>query len=427
MKPVVWWAVALLTASCRPAATTSGPLAQQAYVWQRVWTPEVRAALEQAQPMEGFGVLAAQVSLADGKITRPSLDYAALIATGKPLAPVIRVEPYFGAFREDDAVTRTLVEAAQERLAEWRRHGIEPVELQLDFDCAEAKLDGYRVWLRALRAAVSPLPVCPTTLPSWLKRSEFAVLARESGRYVLQVHCVAPPRQITDTQRLTDPIRTAQWVEQAGRIGVPFRVALPTYTYLVAFDAQGKVRGVSAEGPSSRWPDDARVVRWEADPAELAGLIAQWTRTRPAAMTGVIWYRLPVAGDALNWRWPTLAAVLQGRAPRRDLRVEASSAQPSEIVAINGGERDEPLPESIDASWSGPRFIAADALEGYELERAADDRVRFVRQPAAALSRLPPGAQRPIGWIRCENAISIRISLGARVDAGSAVRAGDGH
>ncbi|MEA3207067.1 MAG: hypothetical protein QOE70_124 [Chthoniobacter sp.] len=417
----------ILAAGCRPVPQKAGPLVQQAYVWQRVWTPEVRAAIELAQPMEGFGVLAAQGSLAEKKVTRPALNYAALKATGKPIALVIRVEPYSGLFREDDAATRTLVDAARERIAEWRRSGLEPAELQLDFDCADSKLDGYRVWLRVLRGAVQPLPVCPTTLPSWLKRPEFAALARESGRYVLQVHCVAPPRLLADTQRLTDPIRTAQWVEQAGRLGVPFRVALPTYAYVVAFDAQGKVRGVSAEGPSSRWPDDARVVRWEADPGELAQLIAQWTRARPAAMTGVIWYRLPVAGDALNWRWPTLAAVMQGRAPHRDLRVEASAAQPSEIIAINRGERDEPLPESLEASWSGTRFVAADALDGYALERTADDRLRFIRQSAASLSRLPPGGQRPIGWIRCENPTHIRLRPGDRAGADTAARADDGH
>jgi len=429
-------AVALGAAACRPAASTrppasaTGPMTQQAYVWQRVWTPEVRAAVEhqQAQPMQGFGVFAAEVSLATKRVIRPALNYAALKSTGKPMAPVIRVEPYFGPFQENDPATRQLVETARERIAEWRQNGIEPVELQLDFDCADSKLDGYRVWLRALREAVRPLPVCPTTLPSWLNRPEFAELARESGRYVLQVHCVAPPRQLADAQaRLTDPVRAAQWVEQAGQLGVPFRVALPTYAYLVAFDAHGKVRGVSAEGPSSRWPDDVRVVRWEADPGELAELMRQWARARPAAMTGVIWYRLPVAGDTLNWRWPTLAAVMQGRAPRRDLRVEASAAQPSEVVAINGGERDEPLPETVEASWSGARFVAADALEGYDLERPAEERVRFIRQPATGLSRLPPGAQRSIGWIRCEPSTKIRISPGDRVDTGSAGGAGHGH
>jgi len=253
-------------------------------------------------------------------------------------------------------------------------------------------------------------------LPSWLKHAEFSALARDCGRFVLQVHSVAPPRRIEDMGALAEPARAAEWVSQAGRIGVPFRVALPTYAYLVAFDAEGKVRGLSAEGPSSRWPADAHVMRWEADPADLAALVARWTQARPATLTGVIWYRLPIASDALNWRWPTLVAVLAGRAPTSRLRLSASDAEPSEIVAINEGERDEPLPVLVEATWSGARLIAADALAGYTLEDAppaTETRAVFHLTGEAAHSRLPPGARRPIGWIRCEHPASISVSASA--------------
>jgi hypothetical protein len=401
------------------------------YVWQRAWSAHVRAAVEQGrETMQTFVVFAGEVSLGGAKprLVRPAIDYAALKATGRPIGLAVRVDPFAGPFRADDANIDAIVDFARECLGGARRNGVEPAELQIDFDCAEVKLAGYRVWLKTLRTAVQPLPVCPTVLPSWLKRAEFTALARESGRFVLQVHSVAPPRKIADTEKLTDPARAAEWVEQAGRIGVPFRVALPTYAYLVAFDAEGKPRGVSAEAPSSHWPADARVVRWEADPDDLAQLIVRWTQSRPAAMTGVIWYRLPVASDALNWRWPTLAAVLQGRAPTRHLRVIASDAQPSEIVVRNDGERDEPLPAIIDASWDGAPLVAADALAGYTCELGAN-RIRFRRTAAAELSRLPPGAQRPIGWLRCEHPTPIRViavEMSANSHAQPALPRGDG-
>jgi hypothetical protein len=374
----------------------------------------------------GFAVLAAEIDVRgrEPKIIRPNVGFAALKSSGRPIALAIRVDPFAGPFREHDRVAEAIVKLARDEVARARSHDLKIDELQIDFDCAEAKLDGYRVWLKTFREAVQPLPVVPTVLPSWLGRAEFSKLARESGRYVLQVHCVAPPRQIAYTERLTDPARAAEWIEQAGRLGVPFRVALPTYTYLVAFDAEGKVRGVSAEGPSAQWPADARVVRWEADPAELAQLIARWTRSRPVAMTGVVWYRLPVASDVLNWRWPTLAAVMQGRAPVSRLRVTASDAQPSEIALSNEGERDEPLPESIEVRWDGTRLVAADALAGYRIERAADEAgLIFIRTAEVELSRLPPGARRSIGWIRCEDSSLIRIALSAtfpHTDSGAA-------
>lgn len=400
---------AVFFAACRPVPKTSGPLPHDVYVWQRAWTREVRAGLTQAKGAMGeFVVLAAQVTVGKGKPVEPAIDYAALKATGKPIGLAIRIEPYFGQFREDDATIRGIVEVARARLAHARANGIEPCELQVDFDCAMSKLEGYRRWLRALRQAVAPLPVCPTALPSWLGHSEFALLAEDCGSFVLQVHCVAPPRQLEDTTRLTDPTDTSRWVEQAAQLGVPFRVALPTYTYLVAFDAKGQAIGVAAEGASATWPDAAQIVRWEAEPAELAGLIAQWTKSRPLMLRGIIWYRLPVASDALNWRWTTLAAVMQGRAPHRQLRITASSSRVSEIELINEGEQDEPLPEYIVATWKGARLEGLDALAGYQPE-ADIERAFFIRAPSESLSRLRPGARRPIGWLRCEPAVPIRL------------------
>lgn len=362
--------------------------------------------------MRGFTVLTAEIAFRHGetKIARTTPDFSALKKTGRPIGLAIRIAPHAGPFREDDEFSRAIVGLARERLAEARRGGLEPVELQVDFDCAEAKLDGYRLWLRALRAAVRPLPVCPTVLPSWLAHAEFAALARESGRFVLQVHSVEPPRERARLGPLCDPARARSWVERAARVGVPFRVALPTYTYLLAFDRAGKVRGISAEGPSAQWPADSQVVRWESAPDDLAALVAEWARDRPANLTGVIWYRLPVAGDALNWRWPTLAAVMEGRAPASRLRLESSDAQPSELIASNDGERDEALPELVEARWDGARLVASDALENYELEPSSRaNSLVFRRLPGAALSRLPPGARRPIGWIRCEPQTSIQL------------------
>jgi len=36
-----------------------------------------------------------------------------------------------------------------------------------------------------------------------------------------------------------------------------------------------------------------------------AGLVREWTRERPEELAGILWYRLPVAGDRLNWPMPT--------------------------------------------------------------------------------------------------------------------------
>jgi hypothetical protein len=293
-----------------------------------------------------------------------------------------------------------------------KHQDVDLAELQIDFDCGEWKLDGYRTWLRQIRATLAPLPVTPTILPSWLKHRAFAKLAHECGGFILQVHSVALPQSVEDTRQLTDPARAVEWVEQAARVGVPFRVSLPTYSYLTAFDAAGKLCGISAEGPSARWPREARVVRWDAQPDAMANLLARWQHARPAMLRGVCWYRLPVATDNLNWSWKTLEAVMQERSPKRRLRVAASRSQPSEIVAINEGEADESLPKTISARWSEAKLIAADALEGYELENSADKNMLiFELNSSGEILRLPPNGQHKIGWIRCEPSTEIDVSF----------------
>ena len=48
-------------------------------------------------------------------------------------------------------------------VAEARTNHLNLSELQIDFDCAESKLDGYRVWLTAIQRRVAPLPVTITS------------------------------------------------------------------------------------------------------------------------------------------------------------------------------------------------------------------------------------------------------------------------
>jgi uncharacterized protein DUF3142 len=423
-----------VTPGCARHKTVSGPLAQEIYVWQRVWNDQVKAALTKAsESAAGFATLAAEIDLRDGepKIFRPNLDYAALKSSGRPVALTIRIDPFIGPFSENDRTAEAIGRLARDVVRTAQDHDLSPAELQIDFDCGEWKLDGYRMWLRKIRAAVAPLPVTPTILPSWLTHRAFAKLAHECGGFILQVHSVAVPQSVEDTHELTDPVRAVEWTEQAARVGVPFRVSLPTYSYLVAFDAGGKLCGISAEGPSARWPGQARVVRWDAHPIAMAKLLAQWQHARPEMLRSVCWYRLPVSGDNLNWSWKTLQAVMEGRTPKRQLRVVVSTSQPRDIVAINTGEADESLPRIISARWSDAALIAADALEGYTLKQSNNENMlTFELNRSGEILRLPPDGQRKIGWIRCEPPTAIDLSFAcpsiASADLPPGI-AGNGH
>jgi hypothetical protein len=356
--------------------------------------------------------LAAEVDWSNGSplVTRMAVDYDALKRAGRPVGIALRIAGYAGPFRPDDAVSLQLQTLARELIETARKQGITIAELQIDFDCAASKLGGYRVWVRAIHDAVKPVPVRITVLPSWMEEGDFGSLAREAGGFVLQVHSTERPRD-DDGMKLCDPARAAEWVERAAKFGVPFRVALPTYTYLIAFDKGGNLAGISAEGPVATWPAGVRFRYLRADAAGLSGLVRKWTGNRPANLTGVIWYRLPVETDTMNWRWPTLAAIIDGRVLRSGLRVEVSDANPADISLLNDGDLDAPLPAEITAQWEGTSLMAGDALNGFVLETGAQKAVFRAPQDVAAQAILPAGGRRAIGWLRLESKTAIHVTI----------------
>ena len=181
---------AMLPACEREPPRTAGPLPHDIYVWQRVWTPAVRAGLQESSPsISQFVVLAAQISVSSQPgITRVPLDYPSLAATGKPVGLAIRISPFSGPFRTGDDHARAIVELALERIANSRARGLEPSELQIDFDCAESKLGGYQLWLRAIQKAVPQPPALAHTFCRAAGASgrrgvgRFAVLPGTGGR-----------------------------------------------------------------------------------------------------------------------------------------------------------------------------------------------------------------------------------------------------
>jgi hypothetical protein len=350
------------------APRTNGPLRHDIYVWQRAWTQPVCDAVGQhGTNFAEIAVLKAEISWSTNRqpqLARVAVDYEALAKARRPVGIALRIGPYSGPFAppsgvpvsdparftntsqragseigappspatinskapaslrstgavQDTSVTDYLCNVAAGIVNEARTNRVPLAELQIDFDCAESKLDGYRVWIEAIQRRVAPLPVTITALPSWLDSRAFKRLAAVATNYVLQVHSAERPKSFEAPFTLCDPRAARRAVERAGRIGVPFRVALPTYGYLLAFENGGKFISLAAEGPRPNWPTNALTRKIESDSEELATLVRAWTTSRPAAMRGVIWYRLPVATDKHNWSWPTLSAVMTGRGPKK--------------------------------------------------------------------------------------------------------------
>lgn len=392
----------------------TGTLQHEVYIWQRAWTEPVRSAVsDRGADFAALTVLAAEVTWRDKQpqVVRVALDYPSLVKARRPVGIALRIGPYSGPFTTNDSITVFLAELAASLVSEARANNLPLAELQIDFDSAASKLDGYRVWVEAIQRRVAPLPVTITALPSWLKSPAFKRLAIVATNYVLQVHSLERPRSVDAPFTLCDPRAASRAVERAGRIGVPFRVALPTYGYLLAFDAGGKFLGLAAEGPRPNWPPDAQLREVHSDPIELAELVGDWTQNRPAALRGVIWYRLPVTTDKFNWRWPTLSAILESRLPRESLRVETRRVEAGlmEISLVNDGELDISSRLAVEVRWSNARLVAGDGQQGFELVEQDVSAARFQTQPA--FRRLPAGERLVLGWLRFDRDCEVQCEV----------------
>jgi hypothetical protein len=390
-----------------------GPLPHEAYVWQRAWTEPVRSAVQQQGPEFGaLIVLQSEIAWEKGRprIHRVPLDQSSLRATGRPIGLALRIGPYSGPFSSEGELARLLAFLAASMIEEARSKEMDVSEFQIDFDCAESKLDEYRVWVKIIREAVAPTPVVITALPSWLDRRAFRRLARDADGYVLQVHSLDRPRQPGVPFQLCDPFQARRAVERAGRVGVPFRVALPTYAYLVAFDERGNFAGVAAEAPPPAWASHARVQEVRSDPAEMAALVNHWSKRRPAGLKGIVWYRLPVEGDRLNWGWPALQAAMRGRAPEGKLVVQAVFTEPGllEVALVNEGEADSILGRPVPLAWPGARLLAGDGLGGFSLRENGNARAEFTIESSHPAARFGPGQRRIVGWLRLDQTVEVQ-------------------
>jgi hypothetical protein len=405
----VWIVLFAVLAGC--SERISGPLPQEAYVWQRAWTPEVRASLSQTSSLAALVILAAEVDLSTDppRVTRVTYDADAL---SRPVGLAVRIGRFKrrdGAthrFSERPDLTEHLADLARRLVADARKRGIEIREFQLDYDCPESRLDDYPILVQAVREAVAPVPVTITALPSWLRhRRDLKRLLRETDGWVLQVHSLEPPRRPDAPPEICDPEAARRAVETAAGFRKPLRVALPSYSYLVAFTPGGDLLGVSAEGPLPSWPSGVLVRIARSDPDAIAGLVHGWTADRPEELAGLIWYRLPVEGDRLNWPWPAFRAVQAGRAPKRNLQVLPRSAGPGlfEIDLENRGEAEAGWPVHIELTWEEGNLLASDGLAGYRVIRMGPNKLRLERSTTPWDRPLRPKDRRTVGWLRFED------------------------
>lgn len=411
----------------------AGSLKHEVYIFQRAWTEPVRQAVSgRGAEFAGLHVLAGEIEWlprggessrdASGaresvrhRLVLPAYDAAAMQSAGRPVTLVLRVGPIRGRLVERAGVGGRHLDAvltAAERVRdEAAAAGLAPAAVQLDFDAAESQLGAYAVWVRAVRDRLAPTPVTVTALPAWLDRAAFAEVAAASAGFVLQVHSLERPTSPTAAMTLCDPAAARAAADRAARLGVPFQLALPTYGYVVVFDSAGRLTGLGADGAmvdAKSLPAGSMLRPLMADHGQLAALVADLKSRPPAHMTGVVWYRLPVDGERLNWPMQTLLAVMGGTAPapRLEARAEESPEEPGLVVLqlANTGDAPAGLNRAIRVTLgTGPDAApirAFDGAGGFALRRDGPRVMRLLPSTTEVAPTLAPGKVLVVGWVR---------------------------
>jgi hypothetical protein len=360
------------------------PLDQQLYVWQRQWTPAHDAALRDSRAdFSTLRVLALQAFPQAGW-RRARIDPALLKRDGRPLIAVIRLDGQLQSLDQDEITAQI-----QQLLSDWQAQGLTLSGVEIDHDAGNARLPAYRDFLMHLRAVLPPtLPLSITALPAWLDSPELPALLSTVDSSVLQVHAVSDPRR-----GLFDPDQARKWAKGWGRVTTkPFYLALPAYGVALLPGTTG-APVVESEVPVARGGKRRELL---ADPLQLRTLAMDLRADPPAHLAGLIWFRLPLAGDRRAWSLTTLGAV--ARADTLDSRLSVKlSAQDGlyDISVSNQGNLDSPWPKRVTLAVQG--CDGADALAGYALQQSPD-LLTFTRLNDG---RIAAGGQRAIGWARC--------------------------
>ena len=361
---------------------------QDAYIWQRAWTPAVTSALQQSRRfVDGWHVLVAETG-ADGRLQVMHPDWAQLMAGAQTLTPVIRID---GALIVWDP-TQTIRDIEMV-LHDLHGRGVPISGVEIDYDCATSKLSDYSRFLAELHRGLGSTRLSITALPAWLASPDLNRVLDEADEVVLQVHAVRDPHG-----GLFDPQLARAWTEDlSARTDRPFVVALPTYGTRVAWGEDGRI--VAVESEMLRFTQGATSRELFASPREVAELLASLKRDPPSHLAGVVWFRLPTDDDSRAWSLNTWWAVMRGK-----LRPEAISlvTRPGDapglehLVLINEGETDAILPAYIPLP-SGCDL--ADGANGYSLDYS---------DPNLKLHRSQPGLlhgrrELMVGWMRCSD------------------------
>ncbi|CAN5909089.1 DUF3142 domain-containing protein [soil metagenome] len=377
-----------LSGSMPRIRTTAEPLPHDAYIWQRLWTPQLVSSVRRsADIVRAWRVLMAEAD-ATGRWTTVAVPWPELTATQRPIVGVIRIDG-----RLDDSRVAPLLDQIVARVAPL---SATLAGLEIDFDCPTSKLSLYARFLAELRGRLPrPIALSITALPTWMNSTALEKLSPSIDEVVLQVHAVDDPRR-----GLFDAAQADRWVREFGRrLQRPLRVALPAYEVRVTWREDGRLASVEGEMPlllgASRGGGERE--RLGAAPDAVLQLVHSLQRTGPERLVGFAWFRLPTDTDSRAWSLQTWRAVIGGSLPPVHLKAVLLPAESDGLWTVtlsNEGATDATLPRQVRLD---PGCEMADGANGFHLVAAN----RPLVLQSAGSDQIRAHRHRIIGWARC--------------------------
>lgn len=285
----------ILVVATAAACAAPGPLPHDVYVWQRVWTPRVALAVDQATGVDERVVLAAEDDVWTGFWTNDGQPIRAPRADWRPTAK--RRGSYALALRwsqASQALTPGQVSSQIHTALGYAAHAGFPVtRVHLDADIPTARLPDWAA-IVASTAAETDVPLSVLCLVDHIGKPGWSELGRAADQRIVQLHSI-PVGSIENAQ-LFDPIAAKHAIDRLPADGAPVAIALPTHTL--------------------RDKRSGRAVR--ANPAAVLTLLNELAHVSPRTVDRIIWFRLPVADDPTTWTTAAWTAVRQGRFPRHE-------------------------------------------------------------------------------------------------------------
>lgn len=387
--------VCLLLSACEPPSPIN--FDQQVYIWQRQWqVAHIEALAQSRATFSALRILALQAHPKEGWITA-KVDPQTLIKDGRPLIAVIRLDGQLPQLDE-----KAIRDKIQQLRINWQALGLPISGIEIDHDCASARLPAYATFLKNLRAELpAALSLSITALPAWLTSPALESVLAQVDHSVLQVHSVNHP-----ALGLFEPKQAEKWAQAyALRSNKPFYLALPAYG-MGLIENDDAVPLVESEVPLNT---SAPLRELEADPEQVAALIHALESAPPKGLVGLIWFRLPLAGDRRAWPLRTLQAVINHEPLRAKVLLQnLHKGELHQLSLHNAGNISADLPQQFQVI--GKNCEAADAIGGYRLQRTATHLI-WHRIATTPPRRLSAGQQYAVGWARCETLSQDTASL----------------